>query len=128
MVIIAALATVAANAITLDEAYNRIKAIPEANINDVPAEDCVKEGLDWGKVVIFMGAPESSLSQVEKIVSEITDKLELEITDDNNMHVIAYSNRQENGRNRALAIVNNPGNSMVIVYAQGRDEVVSGIL
>lgn len=61
MLMIVALATISVKAINVDEAYTKLAAVPGAALSDVPEYDCTKEGMDWGKVVMFIGADRKSV-------------------------------------------------------------------
>lgn len=127
MMMIVALATVSVKAITVDEAYNKIASIDGVAISDVPEYDCTKEGMDWGKVAMFIGASQSTLDEVEKVLAEITDEVVVDQTAQGNNKVIGFAAKQEDGRTRALISVNMPNAGIVVVYAQGGDDVVSGM-
>lgn len=127
MIMVMALAAVGMKAITVDEAYEQIAAIPGAAISDVPEYDCTKEGMDWGKVVMFIGANQSTVAQVEKVLAEITDPEVLNTKAQGNNQVLGYATQQENGRTRAIVYVSMPGAGSVVLYAQGGDDVVSGM-
>lgn len=127
MLMIVALAAVGAKAITVDEAYNKIAAIPGAALSDVPEYDCTKEGMDWGKVVMFIGASKATIAEVNKVLAEITDPEVVNTTAQGSNSVIGYGAKQADGRTRALLSVDMPGAGVVVVYAQGGDDVVSGM-
>lgn len=127
MLMVVALAAVSVKAITVDEAYNKISAIPGAALSDVPEYDCTKEGMDWGKVVMFIGASKSTLAEVNKVLSEITDPEVVNVKAQGNNNVIGYGAKQADGRTRAIVSVEMPGSGIVVVYAQGGDDVVSGM-
>ena len=122
-----ALAAVSVKAINVDEAYGKLAAIPGAALSDVPEYDCTKEGMDWGKVVMFIGANQSTLAEAQKVLAEITDPEVVNEKAQGNNQVIGYAAKQEDGRTRALVSVNMPGAGLVVVYAQGGDDVVSGM-
>ena len=127
MLMAVALVAISAKAITVDEAYSRIAAIDGAAISDVPEYDCTKEGMDWGKVVMFIGASQSTLAEVEAVLAEVTDELVVDQTAQGNNKVVGYAAKQEDGRTRAIISVNMPQAGIVVVYAQGGDDVVSGM-
>lgn len=127
MLMIVALATISVKAITVEEAYNQLAEVPGAALSDVPEYDCTKEGMDWGKVIMFIGAQPATLTQVESILGDITDPVVVDQMAQDNNHVVGYAAQQEDGRTRALVSVSMPGVGMVIVYAQGGDDVVSGM-
>lgn len=127
MLMVVALAAITVKAITVGEAYDKIAAIPGAAISDVPEYDCTKEGMDWGKVVMFIGANQSTIAQVEKVMAEITDPEVVNEKAQGNNQVIGYGAEQENGRTLAIIYVNMPGVGAVVVYAQGGDDVVSSM-
>lgn len=127
MLMMVALAAVSVKAINVDEAYGKLAAIPGAALSDVPEYDCTKEGMDWGKVVMFIGANQSTLAEAQKVLAEITDPEVVNEKAQGNNQVIGYAAKQEDGRTRALVSVNMPGAGLVVVYAQGGDDVVSGM-
>jgi len=127
MLMMVAMAAVGVKAITVDEAYGKLAAIPGAALSDVPEYDCTKEGMDWGKVVMFVGASQSTIAEVENVLAEITDPEVVNEKAQGNNQVVGYAAKQEDGRTRALVSVNMPGVGVVIVYAQGDDDVVSGM-
>lgn len=125
ILLIVVFATVTAKAINVDEAYNRISAIPGAALSDVPEEDCAKEKMDWGRVIMFVNTPAATLEKVNKIIATITDKKVVEENTQGN-HVEGYAAAQSDGRTRALVSVTMPGVGIVIVYAQGGDDIING--
>lgn len=127
MLMIVAFATISVKAITVDEAYNQLAETPGAALSEVPEYDCTKEGMDWGKVVMFIRAQPATLTQVESILGDITDPVVLDQMAQDNNHVIGYAAKQEDGRTRALVSVTMPGVGIVVIYAQGGDDVVSGM-
>ena len=127
MLMIVALAAVSVKAINVDEAYNKLTEIPGAALSDVPEYDCTKEGVDWGKVVMFIGASPATIAEVQKVLAEVTDPVVVDEKAQGNNHVVGYAAKQEDGRTRALVSVNMPGAGLVVVYAQGGDDVVSGM-
>ncbi|MBD5246679.1 MAG: hypothetical protein HDS54_02705 [Barnesiella sp.] len=125
MLMIVALAAVSVKAITVDEAFEKFVAIPGAAVSDVPDYDCTKEGMDWGKVVMLIGANPSTLAQADEVLADITDPIVVDEAVQGNNHVKGYAAKQEDGRTRAIICVTMPGNGMVIVYAQGGDDLVN---
>ena len=114
-------------AITVNEAYEQIITIPGATLTDVPKEDCVKEGMDWGKVIIFMQANNTTIAQVEKVLAEITEPEVLNINAQDSKQILGYASKQNNGRTRALIYVSMPDYRVVVFYAQGDDDIISDI-
>ncbi len=127
MLLVVALAAVSVKAITVDEAYEKLAAVPGAALSDVPEYDCTKEGMDWGKVVMLIGANPSTLAQADEILADITDPIVVDEAVQGNNHVKGYAAKQEDGRTRAIVCVTMPGTGMVIVYAQGGDDIVSSM-
>lgn len=124
--LVALVATVSAKAITVDEAYTKITAVPGAAISEVPEYDCTKEGMDWGKVVMFIGAQPSTIAKVTEVLAEITDPEVLNTKAQGANQVTGFAAKQEDGRTRAIVSVAMPA-GIVVLYAQGGDDVVSGM-
>lgn len=127
MFLVVALAAVSVKAINVDEAYEKLAGLPGAALSDVPEYDCTKEGMDWGKVVMLIGAAPSTLAQADAILAEITDPLIINESVQGANHVKGYAAKQEDGRTRAIVCVTMPGTGMVVVYAQGGDDIVSSM-
>lgn len=127
MILMVAVAAVSAKAITVDEAYGQIAAIPGAALSDVPDYDCTKEGMDWGKVVMFIGANQSTVAQIEQVLAEITDEEVINTKAQGSNQVLGYARKQDDGRTRAIVYVSMPGAGSVVLYAQGGDNVVDGM-
>ncbi|MCM1347881.1 MAG: hypothetical protein NC338_00595 [Firmicutes bacterium] len=125
MLMIVAFAAFELNAITIGDAYNQIAAIPGATLSDVPEDDCTKEGMDWGKIVMFIGVDNSTVAQVEKTLSKITDPEVLNSKSEYGNSMIGYASRLNNGRVVALVYVDNPGAGCIVLYAQGDDNIVN---
>lgn len=127
MLLVVALAAVSVKAINVDEAYNKLTEIPGAALSDVPEYDCTKEGMDWGKVVMFIGASQATIAEVDKVLAEITDNVVVDEKAQGDNHVLGYAAKQKDGRTRALVSVHMPGAGVVVVYAQGNDDVISSM-
>ena len=124
--LVALMATVSAKAITVDEAFTKISAIPGAAISEVPEYDCTKDGMDWGKVAMFIGAQPSTIAKVTEVLAEITDPEVLDTKAQGSNQVNGYAAKQEDGRTRAIVSVTMPA-GIVVLYAQGGDDVVTGM-
>lgn len=121
--LIAVVASMTASAITVSEAYEKLAALPGAALSDVPQHDVLKDGMDWGKIVMLLGASEDTVGQYNAILGEITDELVLDVLAQGSNKVKGYAAKQENGKTLALIGVQMP-NGCVVVYAQGNDDVI----
>lgn len=121
--LIAVVASITASAITVSEAYDKIAALPGAAVSDVPQHDVLKDGMDWGKVVMLLGVPSDVVGQYKAILGEITDELVLDTVAQGNNKVKGYAAKQDNGKTLAIIGVEMP-TGCVVVYAQGNDDVI----
>lgn len=120
-----------AQAITVQEAYEQISALPGVALSDMPSHDVLKDGMDWGKVAMFIMVPESTLKSVNGILDEITDEVALDkmVVDQSTGKatnpVRCFTQQVEPGKKIALMSVFMPSRkSCIIQYCQGGDNVV----
>ena len=134
-IILSAIAFVAtligAQAITIQEAYQQITALPGVAISEMPKHDVLKDGMDWGNVAMFVMVPDATLNSVNDILNEITDEVALEkMTVDQSTGaasnpVKCFTQKTDDGRTVALMTLFMPARkTCVIQYCQGGDDVV----
>ena len=124
--LVAIVASFGAQAITVGEAFDKIADLPGVAISEVPEHDCLKDGMDWGKVAMLMGAATSATDQFNTILAEITDEMTLETVAQGNNEVKAFTAKTESGRTQALVTVTMP-QGIVAIYAQGDDDIVKDL-
>lgn len=116
-----------ASAITLEEAFEKISEVPGVAVSDIPQYDILKEGLDWGKAALLMGASTATLQNINDILAEITDAERNEVNGDNGAAAITYKQPTADGHYLGLmvAIMSNQGMSnCAILLAQGGDDIM----
>lgn len=125
--LIALLGFTGASAITLEEAFKKISEVPGVAVSDIPQYDILKEGLDWGKAAMLMGASNATLQNINDILGEITEAERNEVNGDNGAVAIAYKQPTSDGHYHGLmvAIMSNQGiNNCMILLAQGGDNIM----
>lgn len=122
VILVAAVASMTASAITVSEAFDKIAALPGAAVSDVPRQDAAENGMDWGKIVTLMGVSSDIVKRYNAILGEITDEMVYDTVDQNNK-VKGYAAKQKSGKTNALVVVETP-QGCVVVYAQGDDDVI----
>lgn len=125
--LVALLGFTGASAITLKEAFEKISDVPGVAVSDIPQYDVLKEGLDWGKAAMLMGANTATLQNINDILGEITDAERNEVSGDNGSTAITYIQPTSDGHYHGLviAIMSNQGMSnCMILLAQGGDNIM----
>lgn len=124
----ALVACVSASAITVDEAYDKLAALPGAALSEVPEYDCLKEGMDWGKVVMFMGCSQSTIASITEILAEITDEsTDATVTSGKGVTATVFTRPVSEEKQRALVTSiqsNNGMNVAVVIYCEGGMDMV----
>lgn len=124
-------AVFAMRAITVDEAYAKIIALPGVAVSEMPEHDVLKDGMDWGKVAMFVMVPDATLSQVNAVLDEITDTVALDkmavdqSTGAASNPVKCFTRVDDNGRTVALMTLFMPARKTCVVqYCQGGEDIV----
>lgn len=120
-----------ASAITVQEAYEQIIDLPGVALSEMPSHDVLKDGMDWGKVAMFIMAPQSTLNDIQAILDQITDDLALDkkAVDQSTGKAVnpvkCYTQQVAPGKKIALMTVFMPARkSCIVQYCQGGDNVV----
>lgn len=127
VILVALAACFSTQAISISEAYERIAALPGAALSDIPEYDCLKDGMDWGHVVMLMGAAEATCNEVEQITGEITDPLAVDVMAQGTNHVLGYTSKTEEGRTQVLLVMSMSNMGIIAIWAQGGDDVISSL-
>lgn len=129
MLMVVALTAISVKAISIDEAYTKLTKISGATLCDVPEYDRLKEGMDWGKIVMFTTASPATIAQIKQVFAEITDPM---VANEKvqGMVVSGYAAKQKNGRTRCIyctIAMSDTDVSVVAIYCQGGDDIISGM-
>lgn len=119
----AAITAFGAQAITVNEAFDKISALPGAAVSDMPDYDVAKEGLDWGKIAMLIGSPATAM---DAVAEEITDEKAGELEIDGHKSVIFTAPAAEEGKSLVLVITKTPMGP-VAIFAQGAGDVVATV-
>lgn len=120
---IALLTSLVSQAITVEEAFKKISALPGAAVSDMPSEDVSKEGLEYGKVAILLG---QNADKVIAIKDEVSDAAFYE-TNVEGFKTYVISQPGENGTERTLFVTLH-SIGPVCVLGKGPAEAVQNIV
>lgn len=123
LAIVSLMSFIGASAITMDEAFDQVAAMPGAAVSDMPKNDALKDAFEYGKVVFLMGQPSTA---ADAIVAEITDEKFGDMEIDGHSSSI-YQKKDEAGNTTVFILTRTPMGPMVMI-AKGKGDVLKNML